>query len=215
MQRPSRQIESARVQEQEAALARGDGGEFGEADVVADGEGDFAVGGDVDEGDFVAGGEDVGFPEGDLAGYVDVEEVHLSVRGEEVPLGREEQGRVVVFLRGLDIFGDAAAEQVAFALEGQRGEGVEARRLLFGRWGGLQGLGVGGEVLAAVGGVEAFGEDDQRGSGFGGFEDAGAGAGEVGGFVGAWGKEGSDEEGEVVGVRSGGRACCELHESEL
>lgn len=59
--------------------------------------------------------------------------------------------------------------------------------LLFGRRGGLQSLGVGGEVLAAVGGVEAFGENDERGSGFGSFEDAGTSAGEVGGFVGTWG----------------------------
>ena len=71
---------------------------------------------------------------------------------------------------------------------------MEARRLLFGGRGGLERLGVGGEVLAAVGGVEAFGENDQRGSGLGRFEDSGAGAGEVGGFVGAW-------EG---GVRKGG-----------
>ncbi len=43
-------------------------------------------------------------------------------------------------------------------------------------------------MLAAVGGVEAFGEDDEGGAGAGGFEDAGAGAGEVVGFVGAcWG----------------------------
>lgn len=49
----------------------------------------------------------------------------------------------------------------------------------------MESLGVRGEVLAAVGGVEAFWKDDQRGSSFGGFEDAGAGAGEVGGFVGA------------------------------
>ena len=81
MQRPRRQIERAGVQEQETALAGGDGGELGEADVVADCEGDFAVGGDVDEGDFVARGEDVGFFEGDFAGDVDVEEVHFSVRG--------------------------------------------------------------------------------------------------------------------------------------
>lgn len=50
-----------------------------------------------------------------------------------------------------------------------------------------EGFGVVGEVLAAVGGVEAFGEDDEGGAGAGGFEDAGAGAGEVVGFVGAWG----------------------------
>lgn len=60
-----------------------------------------------------------------------------------------------------------------------------------GRGGGAgeQGLGVAGEVLAAVGRVEAFGEDDEGGAGAGGFEDAGARAGEVGGFVGAcWGR---------------------------
>ena len=187
MQGARRQIEGAGVEEEEAAPAGGDGGEFGEADVIADGEGDFAVGGQVDQGQFVAGGEDVGLAEGDFARYVDVEEVDLAVRGEEVSLGREEQGRVVVFLGGLDVFGDAAAEQVALALDGELGEGVEAGGLLLGRRGGLEGLGVGGEVLAAVGGVEAFGEDDQGGAGFGGFEDAGAGAGEVGGFVGAYG----------------------------
>lgn len=49
---------------------------------------------------------------------------------------------------------------------------MEAGRLLLGRRGGLEGLGIGGKVLAAVRGVEAFGEDDQGGSGFGGFEDA-------------------------------------------
>lgn len=90
-----------------------------------------------------------------------------------------------------------------------------ARGLLFGGRGGLQSLGVGGEVLAAVGGVEAFGEDDERGSGFGSFEDAGASAGEVGGFVGTWGGGSEMEEEVVVGEKLGGRACCELHECEL
>lgn len=118
MQRPRRQVERAGVQEQEAALAGGDGGEFGEADVVADGEGDRAVGRDVDEGEFAAGGEDVGFAKGDFAGDVDVEEVHFPVRGEEGSLGGEQERGVVVFLRGRHILGYATAEQVAFALDG-------------------------------------------------------------------------------------------------
>ena len=204
MQRPGRQVERPRVQEQETALARGDGGELGEADVVADREGDFAVGRDVDEGQFVPGREDVGFPEGDFAGYVYVEQVHLPVRSHQVPVGREEQGRVVVFLRRLHVLGYAAAEQVAVALDGERGEGVEGRRLRFGGRRGLEGLGVRGEVLAAVGGVEAFGEDDQGGSGFGGFEDARAGAGEVCGFVGAWGGGGGVRRGGGGGGDGGG-----------
>ena len=138
------------------------------------------------------------------------------MRRQQVPLGREEQGRVVVFLRRLDVLRYATPEQVAFALDGERGEGVVARRLLFGRGRRLQGFGVGGEVLAAVGGIEAFGEDDEGGSGFGGFEDARAGAGEVGGFVGAWGKLGSEGEEDVERWwKMGGHACCQLHKSEF
>ena len=186
VQGPRRQVESAGVQEQEAALAGGNGGEFGEADVVADREGDLAVGREVDEGQFVPGGEDVRLPEGDLAGDVDVEQMHLAMRGQQVSLGREEQASVVVLLRRGHVFGYAAAEQVAPALDGKLGQGAEARRLLPRRRGRLQRLGVRGEVLAAVGRVEAFRQHDERGSGFGGFEHAGARAGEVGGFVGAW-----------------------------
>ncbi len=59
MQRAGCEVEGAGVEEEEAAVAGGDGGEFWEADVVADCEGDFAVGGEVDQGDFVAGGEHV------------------------------------------------------------------------------------------------------------------------------------------------------------
>lgn len=60
-----------------------------------------------------------------------------------------------------------------------------------------EGFGVGGEVLAAVGRVEAFGEDDEGGAGAGGFEDAGARSGEVGGFVGACGGGGVLDGGRV------------------
>lgn len=76
---------------------------------------------------------------------------------------------------------------------------MEARGLLFGGRGGLESLRVRGEVLAAVGGVEAFWKDDQRGSSFGGFEDAGAGAGKVGGFVGAYGVRVSEKGGGGCG----------------
>lgn len=64
---------------------------------------------------------------------------------------------------------------------------MEGRRLVFRGRGGEECFGVGREVLASVGRVEAFGEDDEGGAGFGGFEHAGAGAGEVGGLVGACG----------------------------
>ena len=57
------------------------------------------------------------------------------------------------------------------------------------RRGGEEGFGIIREVLRAVGGVEAFWEDDKGGACFGGLEDFGASVVEVGGFVGAckWG----------------------------
>ena len=54
MQGARRQVEGAWVEEQETALARGHGGEFREADVVADGQGDFPVGWDIHQGQFIA-----------------------------------------------------------------------------------------------------------------------------------------------------------------
>ena len=53
--------------------------------------------------------------------------------------------------------------------------------------GGEERLRVAGEVLRAVGGVEAFGEDDDFGAAGGGGEDLGARVREVGGLVGACG----------------------------
>lgn len=81
MQRSSGQVEGARVEQQEAFIAGGDGGEFGEADVVADCEGDFPIFWEIDECKFVTGGEDVGFSKCDFSGNVDVEEMDFSMGG--------------------------------------------------------------------------------------------------------------------------------------
>lgn len=55
-----------------------------------------------------------------------------------------------------------------------------------GGWGGREkGFGVGGEVVVAVGGVETFWKHNEGSPGARSFENTGAGAGEVGGFVGA------------------------------
>lgn len=63
---------------------------------------------------------------------------------------------------------------------------MEGRGLLRCGWGGEECLGVGGEVLRAVGGVEAFGEDNDFCAFGGRGEDLGAGVGEVDSFVSAW-----------------------------
>lgn len=118
-------------------------------------------------------------------------------------MGGEEEGGVVVLFCGGYVFGDAAAEEVGFGFGGEGGEGVVGGGLIFGGRVREQGFGVFGEVLAAVGGVEAFWEDDEVGAGAGGFEDAVAGSGEVVGFVRAWGRV----RGVVVG---GWRGCWEM-----
>ena len=212
MQRPRRQIEGPRVQQQEAALPRRNGRQLREADVVADGHRDLAVRRDVHQRELVARRQHVRLAEGDLARDVDVEEVHLAVRREQRPVRREEQRRVVVLLARRRVLRDAAAEDVGARFGREGGERVEGRGLRLRGGGREERLGVGGEELAAVGRVEAFREDDQGGAGAGGFEDFGAGAGEVGGFVGAWGvvSEGRGGMGEWEGVTG-----CELHKSEL
>lgn len=79
MQGAGGEVEGTGVQEQKTSFASGDGGEFGKANVVADCNGDFAVGRDVDEGEFIAGGEDIRFPKSDFAWDVDIEEVDFSM----------------------------------------------------------------------------------------------------------------------------------------
>ena len=83
------------------------------------------------------------------------------------------------------VFRDTATEEVGLGLESEAGESVEGGRLVF-RWGrGEERFGVRGEVLAAIGRIEAFWEDDEGGPSLGCFEDARTSAGKVGGFVGA------------------------------
>ncbi len=54
MQRTRRQVEGARVEQEEASLASGYCGELGEADVIADCECDLAIFGQVDQCQFVS-----------------------------------------------------------------------------------------------------------------------------------------------------------------
>ena len=111
---PRSQIERTGVQQQERAFARGDGGELREADVVADGQPDLAVRRDIHDRDLVAGTQHLGLAEGDLAGDVDVEEVELPVRGEQLALRGEEKACIVEFFGCGDVFGYRAAEEVCF-----------------------------------------------------------------------------------------------------
>jgi hypothetical protein len=60
---------------------------------------------------------------------------------------------------------------------------VERGTLFFTRWTGEECLGVGGEVIAAVRGVETFREDDNLRPFFRSLEDLFPGVGEIVGFI--------------------------------
>lgn len=190
MQRAGSKVERSWIQKQEATLPRRDHGQLREADIIANRQRNLAIRRKIHQRQFVPRRQNIRFPEGDLPRDVDVEQMHLPMRGQQLALWIKQQRRVVVLLRLGHELRDAAAEEVGFRLRGEGGERVEGGGLGGGGRAGEEGFGVGGEVLAAVGRVEAFGEDDEGGAGAGGFEDAGARSGEVGGFVSACGGEG-------------------------
>lgn len=72
----------------------------------------------------------------------------------------EDQRGIVVLLRGGIEFWNTSAYKIRFCFCGDGGERMEGRGLLLGGRGREQGFGIFGEVLCAVGGVEAFGEDN-------------------------------------------------------
>lgn len=172
MQCSRSQIEGAGVEEEEGAPACGDGGELGEADVVAYCNGDAAVGGQVNEGDFVSWGEHLRLFERDFPRDIDIEQMNLAVGRHQLASWPEKERGVVVFVGGGDVFGDAAPQKVGFRFGCERGQGVEGGGLGLCGWGGKELLGIGGEVLAPVGRIEAFWEDNEGGAGAGGLEDS-------------------------------------------
>lgn len=187
MQRAGSEIERPWIQEQEAALPRRNHGQLRKADIIAYRQRNLAIRRKIHQGQLIPRRQNIRFPERDLPRDIDVEQMHLPMRRQQLALWIKQQRRVVVLVRLGHELWDAAAEEVGFCLRGEGGERVEGGGLGGGGRAGEEGFGVGGEVLAAVGRVEAFGEDDERGAGAGGFENAGARSGEVGGFVGACG----------------------------
>ena len=187
MQRSRRQVERPGVQQQEAAFPRRNRRQLREADIIANGHGDLAIRRNIHKRELVPWGENVGLAEGDLARDIYVKQMHLPVCRQQFSLRGEEQRRVVIFLAFGHELGNAAAENIGVCFGGEGRERVKGGRLRLGWRRREQDFCVGGEVLATVGGVEAFGEDDQRRAGAGGFDYFGASAGEVDGFVGALG----------------------------
>lgn len=195
MQRTGGQVERTGVDERECSLARCDHGWLGEAYVVADGHCHAAVLGEIDNRRLRSRGENLGLLECDLTRDIDVEEMHFAVGVEQGARGREDKTGVIVFVgrpsRGGRVlrvsFGDRTTDQVGVCLLSHSGESMEGWGLLGCGRGGEQRLRVTGEMLRAVGRVEALGEDDDFGSLGGSGEDLCARVGEVDGFVGACG----------------------------
>ena len=122
----------------------------------------------------------------EFAGNVDVKKMHLSMCSEEGTGGREGEGGIVVFLRIGAELRYAPADEIGVRGGGHGREGMEGGGLGGRRWRGKKGLGVFGKVLASVGTVETFWEDDYMGPLRGGFVDLVLGVEEIGGLVRAW-----------------------------
>ena len=192
MHLPRRQIERPGIQQQKRPPPRRNRRELGKADIVADSKPNLAIRRDIDNRNLIPRRQNLRLPKRDFARNIYIKQMQFPMRRQQVPRRREQQRRVMVFLRRRRVLWDRAAEEVGVGFAREGGECVEGGGL-GGRWRVReQGFGILGEVGRAVGGVEAFGEDDQLGAGVGGFEDAGTGAGEVGGFVGAWRGEGGE-----------------------
>lgn len=119
------EVEGTGIDEGKGTAAGSNGGQLGEAHVVADGDANLAVLGQVDERHLVAAAEDFGFLKGDFAGDVDVEEVGLAVGGQQLAVRAKGQARVVVlFAFGFEL-GDGAADEVDVVLGGHGRQCVE------------------------------------------------------------------------------------------
>lgn len=76
-------VESPRINEQESAFSRCYHGELRESYIIADSQPDFSIFGQIEDGDFVAGRENIALFERDLARYVNIEQVGFPVCGDQ------------------------------------------------------------------------------------------------------------------------------------
>lgn len=177
------EVECAWVHQQKGILSRADHGQLRKPDIIAYSHSDLAILWQVDESDLVAWRQHLALVERDLARYVDVKEMHFAMRADQIAIGIEGQGGIVVLLRLLPVLGDAAADQICLGLFCELGQGVEGGCLLFGRRRWQERFGVFREVLRSIGTVEALGKHDEVGALGRGLEHFGASAREVGRLV--------------------------------
>lgn len=134
MQLASSEVEGTGVEQQESTLSCGNHGQLGEANVIADGDSNLSILGQIDQSDLVSRTQDLALLESNLAGDINVEEVDLSVGGQQVSVRAKDETCVVVFLCVGEVLGDTATDQVGLGLFGQSRQGVEGGRLRLGGW---------------------------------------------------------------------------------
>lgn len=91
-------IERARINESKTALPSSDHGQLWEPDIITDGHGDTAVAGKIHQRHAVAGRQHIALFEFDLARDVDIKQVHLTMRREQLAVGAKHQAGVIVCL---------------------------------------------------------------------------------------------------------------------
>lgn len=129
MQFAGGEVEGTRVDQQESTLSCGDHCQLGEANVIANGDSNLSVLGQMDQSNLVSRTQNLALLESNLAWNVDVEQVDLSVCFQQLSVWTKDESCVIVLIRVGEVLGDAATDQVGFGLFGESGQGVEGRRL--------------------------------------------------------------------------------------
>lgn len=125
MQFASSEVECTRIDQQESSLSCSDHCQFGETNVIADGNSNLSILWQIDQSNLVPRTQNLAFLEPDLAWNIDIEQVDLSVCFQQLSIWAKDEGCVVVLIRIGEVLGDAATNQVGFRLFGESGQGVE------------------------------------------------------------------------------------------
>jgi len=118
MQLASGEVECTRVDQQESALSCGNHCQLGEANVIADGNSNLSVLWQIDQSNLVSRTQYLTLLEPDLAWDIDIEQVDLSVRLQQLSIWAKDEGCVVVLIRVGEVLGNATTNEVGFGLFG-------------------------------------------------------------------------------------------------
>lgn len=120
MHRSCGRVECSWVNKHESTFACGDHGEFRKANIVAYRQSNLAIFWKINYRDFVPRRQDFTLNELDLAWYIDVEKMRLTMCSYELASWGEDKRCVIVFLRLWNEFWYASSDEICLSLCGYR-----------------------------------------------------------------------------------------------